>query len=181
MGHGHLVSRGLSDRAFRTARIGCDGNSVSYLTSNIAVRFRKGASRRRQPVFGCDICQEVCPWNASPVNTAIRRGHCADLNLAGLIESVAPDRRGAGQFHRGHGNDARRREGPAKKHCGRTRQLQGIAALSTSRILGDGRDVQRSAGAGSRAMGGAQTGGFYRPRMFVMTYSSTVRGGAGSG
>ncbi len=38
-------------------------------------------------IFGCDVCQEVCPWNASPVSTADPSWSSRqDLNVAGLID-----------------------------------------------------------------------------------------------
>ncbi len=61
---------------------------ISYLTieyrGSIPEEHREGIGNH---IFGCDICQEVCPWNAAPVSTAnpswSSRG---DLNVQSLID-----------------------------------------------------------------------------------------------
>ena len=176
MRHVHAVSRGLSDRRVpRTARIGCD--EMCVLPDDRVPRFDSGRQRAAvgNHIFGCDICQEVCPWNASPVNTAdpawsLRQ----DLNLAGLIDLW---RRTDAELADFIGDTAMTRagvKGLRRNHCGRARQLRRSQRARRPGSPGDGRDVQRPAGDGARAMGEAQAGGFYRPRRFVMTYSSTV-------
>ena len=61
---------------------------ISYLT----IEYRGSIPETQRAaignhLFGCDVCQEVCPWNASPVNTADPTWSSRqDLNLAGLID-----------------------------------------------------------------------------------------------
>jgi epoxyqueuosine reductase len=61
---------------------------VSYLTIEYRGSIPEGQRAAvGNHIFGCDICQEVCPWNASPVNTADPTWSSRqDLNLAGLID-----------------------------------------------------------------------------------------------
>jgi epoxyqueuosine reductase len=61
---------------------------VSYLTieyrGDIPEEHRAAIGNR---IFGCDVCQEVCPWNAAPLTTT--SAHWAarnDLNLARLAD-----------------------------------------------------------------------------------------------
>jgi len=61
---------------------------ISYLT----IEYRGSIPETQRAaignhLFGCDICQEVCPWNASPVNTTEPSWSAReDVNLAGLID-----------------------------------------------------------------------------------------------
>ncbi|MDR3774394.1 MAG: tRNA epoxyqueuosine(34) reductase QueG [Terracidiphilus sp.] len=60
---------------------------ISYLTiehrGTIDASLMEGMGRQ---VFGCDICQDVCPWNRSPRRTPI----AADPDLAPRAELVNP-------------------------------------------------------------------------------------------
>jgi len=61
---------------------------LSYLT----IEYRGSIPQEhREPLgnhlFGCDICQEVCPWNGAPVTTSDPSWSSRpDLNLANLID-----------------------------------------------------------------------------------------------
>jgi epoxyqueuosine reductase len=60
---------------------------VSYLTiehrGSIPEAYREGIGNH---LFGCDICQEVCPWNGAPVPTSDPSWSAReDLNLTSLI------------------------------------------------------------------------------------------------
>jgi epoxyqueuosine reductase len=62
---------------------------LSYLT----IEYRGSIPEAQRPeignhLFGCDVCQEVCPWNASPMNVAADPSWSSrqDVNLAGLID-----------------------------------------------------------------------------------------------
>ncbi len=177
MRHVHAVSRGLSDRRVpRTARVGCD--EMCVLPDDRVPRIDSGraASRRRQPHLRLRHLPGSLP--VERISGEHRRSGvvvAAGSEPRRLDRSVAPDRRGAGRVHRGHGDDARRREGPAKKSCGRTRQLR------RSRRARRPGSTRETGGTFSDPLvlehvrwAKRKLAGFYRPRTFVMTYSSTV-------
>jgi epoxyqueuosine reductase len=61
---------------------------ISYLT----IEYRGSIPQEHRPrignhLFGCDICQEVCPWNAAPVRAADPSWSSRnDLNFQSLID-----------------------------------------------------------------------------------------------
>ena len=60
---------------------------VSYLTieyrGSIPLEHRDELGNH---IFGCDVCQEVCPWNGSPVNADASWSARSDVNLQHLTE-----------------------------------------------------------------------------------------------
>jgi epoxyqueuosine reductase len=64
---------------------------ISYLTIELRGELPRVANLRESIgdwVFGCDVCQEVCPWNrfASPTHEATFEPRHATLNLRELLE-----------------------------------------------------------------------------------------------
>ena len=74
--------------AFAEPRVLDARRCLSYLT----IEYRGSIPQAHRDaignhIFGCDICQEVCPWNGSPVSTSDRSWSAReDLNLISLLD-----------------------------------------------------------------------------------------------
>ena len=131
---------------------------VSYLTIEYRGSIPEGQRAAiGNHIFGCDICQEVCPWNASPVNTADPAWSSRqDLNLAGLIDLWRRTDEELAEFI---GDTAMTRAGVKGLRrnlavaLGNSGDRRALDALDDA---GDGRRRQRSARARACAMGEAK-------------------------
>jgi epoxyqueuosine reductase len=123
---------------------------ISYLTIElkgpIPAELRQGIG---DWLFGCDICQDVCPWNKkSPRKNDVAFRPRADLNPAELIPLLALDEIA---FERTFGQTALSRPGRAGVLrnaaivLGNERDERSVPPLS--RVLGDAEPVLRGAAA----------------------------------
>ena len=96
---------------------------ISYLTIEVKGAIpedrREGVGRH---VFGCDICQDVCPWNR-------RRRHAGPAAFAAREGLVAPELDGAGRRRARRGRVPRRRSAAARSSA---RSAAGCCATSPS-------------------------------------------------
>ena len=131
---------------------------ISYLTIEIKGAIpeeqRAGVGRH---VFGCDICQDVCPWNRRRRRKGRRRLRAPARGL------LAPDLRHvagldaeafAARFRKSPVKRAKRR-GPAAQRGGGPRQLGRPVEATRARAPGRGR---RPAGPRARGVGAAAVG-----------------------
>ena len=99
--------------AFPEPRVLDSRSCISYLT----IEYKGEVDPALAPsfgdwVFGCDTCQEVCPWNLKFAEEARDPALGYDASLAQL-DLVALAGTGDGDFHREFGQTALERPGPA--------------------------------------------------------------------